>query len=81
MTLSAFREKLVDKILCAPTQDHAGRLVDAALKALHKHRVNGHLVARFIEKTTRQLAEHASAHPDSQQAANISVARLRFRDR
>lgn len=81
MTLPAFREKLVNKILCAPSQYHAGRIVDAAFKALHKHKVNGHLVARFIEKTTRQLDEYASAHPDSQQAENISAALLKFRDR
>ena len=50
----------------------------AALKGLHQHKVNGHLIARFVEKTCQNLNEFTPMLLDAQQWSNIRIARIQF---
>jgi hypothetical protein len=77
-TIDDYRCKLINKILFASSQDEVRRFIAAAMKSLQQHKVNGHIVARFIEKMLQHLDEFHHADRDAQQWDNISLARTRF---
>lgn len=54
-SLDDYRHKLVEKILHANSFEQIKRFILTALRSLHKHQVNGHLVARFIDKAIDQF--------------------------
>lgn len=77
-TIDEYRCKLINKILFARSQYEVKRYIDTAMKNLKQHKVNGHIIARFIEKSTIHLQEFNPMNHDSQQWANIKMARVKF---
>lgn len=75
LTMDEYRCKLINKILFASSQEEVKRYVDTAMKGLRDHKVNGHIIARFLEKAAKHLEEFSPANHDSQQWANIKMAK------
>lgn len=80
ITLDEYRCKLINKILFASSQQEVKRFVNVAVKSLQKHKVNGHIIARFVNKAIRNLEEFEPIDYDSQQWRNIDYARKCFKD-
>ena len=78
ITINDYRCKLINKILLSTSQEDVKRYIDAAMKGLLQHKVNGHLVSRFVEKTSKDLAAFNPMDYGSQQWANIKMARVQF---
>lgn len=73
-TLEDFRCKLIDKIIAAPNEEAINRYINAALKGLKKHNVNGHIVNRFLAKTVFQLQGKMPEQFLEKQKENIQTA-------
>lgn len=78
LSIHDFRCKLITKIVFAASQDEVKRYIDTAMKALSDRKVNGHLVARFVEKTLKDLEGFSPADHGSPQWANIRIARIQL---
>ena len=78
LTLDEYRCKLVNKLLFAATQTEVQRFIDAGLKGLEAHAVNGHIIVRFLDKIVEDLNEFNPVNYDAQQWSNIKVARILF---
>lgn len=78
LTLNEYTAKLINKILFASSQGEVERFVEAAMKALEQHKVNGHITARFLNKTTGILDQFSPMKKDAQQWSNITTARVLF---
>jgi len=78
LSITEYRCKLINKILFAQSQDEVRRYVDASMKGLREHKVNGHLIARFVEKTMQDLSEFTPMNHDDRQWSNIKMARILF---
>ncbi|HEX9510212.1 MAG TPA: hypothetical protein VF939_06995 [Puia sp.] len=78
ITINDYRCKLINKILFSTSQEEVKRYIDTAMKGLLQHKVNGHLVTRFVERTAKDLAEFNPMDRDAQQWANIKMARIQF---
>jgi hypothetical protein len=78
ITINDYRCKLVNKILFSTSQEDVKRYIDAAMKGLLQHNVNGHLVTRFVERTAKDLEEFNPMDHGAQQWANIKMARIQF---
>ena len=76
LSLDEYKSKLINKILFATSQDEVKRFIDAAIKALHQNKVNGHIVARFVDKIIGELSLFSPMKKDSQQWSNISMAKI-----
>lgn len=78
LSLEEYRTKLINRILVAGSQEDVGRYIAAAMAALEKYKLHGHLVARFVEKISTQLELFNPMKKDSQQWSNIKIARIHF---
>jgi hypothetical protein len=78
MTINDYRCKLINKILFSNTQEEVKRYIDAAMRGLSMHKVNGHLVTRFADRTSRDLAAFSPMDYGTQQWTNIKMARMHF---
>lgn len=78
ITIDDYRCKLINKILFATSQDEVKRFIAAAMKGLQQHKVNGHIVARFIDKMLQHLEEFNHTDHNAQQCNNIKMARAGF---
>ncbi len=78
ISINDYRSKLINKILSSASQEDVKRYIDAAMKGLSEHKVNGHFVVRFVEKVSKELAEFNPMDYGAQQWANIKMARIRF---
>ena len=78
LTLDEFRCKLINKILFAESQEEVRRFIDAGMKGLWQHELNGHLIARFVDKVIQNLNEFTPMLLDAQQWSNIKMAQIRF---
>ena len=78
LSLDEYRCKLITKISFAGSQDEVKRFCDAAMKGLEHHKVNGHIVARFVNKTISELEQFNPMKKDAQQWSNIQMARIHF---
>jgi len=78
LTIDECRYKLIDKILFAYSQDEVKRYIETAMKGLQEHKVNGHIIARFVEKTAQHLEEFSPMSHNAQQWSNIKMARIQF---
>ncbi len=76
LSLESYREKLIHKILSATSQEETRRFIDTGIKALEKHKLNGHIVTRFVEKTIEELEILSPMNKDAQQWSNIQTARI-----
>jgi len=78
LSLDEYRYKLINKILFAGSQDEIKRFCDAAMKGLEHHKVNGHIVVRFVDKVISELEKFNPMKKDAQQWSNIQMARIQF---
>lgn len=78
LSLDEYRCKLINKILFAGSQVEVRRLCDASMKGLEQHKVNGHIVARFVDKMISELEQFNPMNKDAQQWSNIRMARIQF---
>lgn len=78
LRLDEYRTKLINKILFARSQDEVKRFIEAAIKALKQHGVNGHLIVRFVDKMYSDLSLFNPMNKDAQQWSNISMAKIIF---
>jgi hypothetical protein len=78
LTIDEYRCKLINKILFARSQDEVKRFINVAMKSLQEHKVNGHIIARFIDKVLQHLNEFRPVYYNTQQWNNIKTARVQF---
>jgi len=78
ISLNDYRCKLVNKILFSTSREEVKRYITVAMKDLLQHRVNGHLIARFVESISNDLKLFNPMDYDSQQWANIKMARMQL---
>lgn len=78
LSLDEYRCKLINKILFAGSQNEVKRFCDTAIKDLEQHKVNGHIVVRFVDKMIRELEQFNPMKKDAQQWSNIQMARIQF---
>lgn len=77
-TIDDYRCKLINKILFATSQDEVKRFIAAAMKGLQQHKVNGYIVARFIDKMLQHLQDFNHTDHNAQECNNIEMARIGF---
>lgn len=78
LSLDEYRCKLINKILFAGSQEEVKRFCDTAMKSLEHHKVNGHLIGRFADRTISELEQFNPMKKDAQQWSNIQMARIQF---
>ena len=78
LSLDEYQYKLINKILVADSQQEVRRYCDAAMNGLDQHKVNEHIVARFVEKVISELELFNPMDKDAQQWSNIQMARILF---
>lgn len=76
LSLDSYRAKLINKILQAASQEDVKRFIAMAIKSLEQHKLNGHIVTRFLEKTTTQLELLDPMEKSAQEWSNIQMARI-----
>jgi hypothetical protein len=77
-TMEDYSYKLVNKILFATSQEEVKRYVDAAMKGMVTHKINGHIITRFVDKALLHLKEFSPMDHEAQQWSNIKMAILLF---
>lgn len=78
LSLEAYREKLIHKILSASSEEETKRFIETGIIALEKYKLNGHIVTRFVERTIDKLETLNPMNKDAQQWSNIQTARVLF---
>jgi hypothetical protein len=78
LTLPAYRKKLINDILYAPSQEEVSKFINAAINALEQNRVKQHVVARFVDKIIEELDAFSPMNEDAQHWTNIRIARILF---
>lgn len=78
LTLNEYRAKLITKILFAGSQEEVKRFIDTAIKALENNKVNGHIIARFVDKIIKELNLFNPMNKDAQQWSNITMGKILF---
>lgn len=76
LSLEEYKTKLTGKILFAVSHEEVERFIDAAMKALVKNKINGHIIFRFVDKIISELDLFNSMKKDAQQWSNIRIARI-----
>jgi hypothetical protein len=76
--LDDYRHNLVDKILHSGSYEEVKRYLLTAIYSLEKHKVNGHLVERFIEKTLGQLEGLSLLNMDAKSLMNVRFAKMQL---
>lgn len=79
LSLDEYRCKLITKILFAASQNEVERFCDAAMKGLEHHKVNEHIIARFVDKVINELEQFNPMKKNAQQWSNILVAKILFK--
>lgn len=78
LSLTDYRSKLITKIMFSNSQEEVNRYIISATKSLEKHKLNGHLITRFVDKTMDELSLFAPMYKDSQQWSNIEMAKIQL---
>ncbi len=78
LSLGAYRAKLINKISFAASPEEVKRYIDTGIKALEQNKVNGHIVARFVEKTISELEQFNPLKAAPRQWSNIQMAKIQF---
>lgn len=79
LSLNDYRMKLIGKILFAASQEEVKRYIGGAMKALQQRKVNGPIIARFVDKIMRELDLFIPLKTGGQPWRNITRAKLLFR--
>ena len=77
-SLDNYRCKLIEKILHATNYEQIKRFILIALRSLDRHKINGHLINRFIDKTTTQFDDTPKSSINVRTEANIKFAKLQL---
>ena len=78
LTITEYRCKLINLILCARCEKDVRRFMHASIKGLKERRLNGHLILRFLEKTAQDLNTFIPGNKEGQQWTNIQSARMQL---
>jgi len=78
LTITEYRCKLINLILCARCEEDVKRFINASIKGLKQCKLNGHLILRFVEKTAQDLDAFLPGNKDGQQWSNIRSARMQL---
>ena len=78
LSLTDYRSKLITKIMFSNSQEEVKRYIISATKSLEKHKLNGHLITQFVDKTMDELAMFVPMNKDSHQWSNIQMAKIQF---
>jgi len=78
LSLTAYRTKLIAKIMFASSQDEVKRFIDTAMKSLEQYKLNGHIICRFTDKMLDELEAFSPLNKEAQQWSNIKMARICF---
>jgi len=78
LSLTDYRSKLITKIMFSNSQEEVKRYIISATKSLEKHKLNGHLITQFVDKTMDELAMFVPMNKDSHQRSNIQMAKIQF---
>ena len=78
VTLDDYRHKLVGKVVKAESYEHIKRYMLTAIRSLRKHEINGHLIARFIDKSINQLHGLSLLETDVKTNLNLKYAKLQL---
>ncbi|MGE5107105.1 MAG: hypothetical protein ACM3H8_06155 [Sphingobacteriales bacterium] len=76
LSLDEYRNKLINKILFACSQEEVRRFCHAAMKGLEQHKVNGHIATRFADKIIKELEQFDPVNKNAQQWSNIKMAKI-----
>ena len=79
LSLDEYRCKLINKILLADTLTEAKRYCDAAMKGFVLHKVNRHIVARFVGRMLSELDSYNQAKMENQHWNNLQMAKIYFK--
>lgn len=79
LSLDEYRTKLVNHILYAESQNEVKRFIDAAVNALEKNKINGHLIDLFVNKIIFELDGFSPMNKDAQHWSNIRIASILFK--
>jgi hypothetical protein len=63
----------------AASQSEVERFCDAAMKGLEHHKVNDHIIARFVDKMINELEQFNPMKKGAQQWSNIQLAKILFK--
>ncbi|MDF2191295.1 hypothetical protein [Paraflavitalea sp. CAU 1676] len=77
-TMEDYCYKLINKVLFANSQDEVKRYIDAAIKSMQTHNINGHIIARFVDKALMHLNQFSPMDFNAVQWINIKMAILQF---
>jgi hypothetical protein len=78
LSLDEFRCKLINKILFAGSQEEVKRFCDASVKILEHHKVNGDIIARFVDKMISELGQFNPMNKNAQQWSNVQMSKIQF---
>jgi len=78
LALLEYRNKLVNRILVAGSQDEVKNYIDTAMKSFKCNKENEHLVSLFVNKIIAELNLFSPMNKDAQQWSNITMARILF---
>jgi len=78
LSLDEYRAKLISHILYAGSQNDVSRFINTAIRALEQNKVNGHIIARFVEKVISELDDFSPMNKDAQHWSNIKMAKILF---
>lgn len=76
--LDDYRHNLVDKILHSGSYEEVKRYLLTAICSLEKHKINGHLVERFIDKILSQLHGLSLLNMDVKHLVNVRYAKMQL---
>lgn len=76
LSLQEYQAKLISKILLSKSHDEVKRYIDTAVKKLEEHGIDGHIVARFIDKTMDELEGFSPVNETVEQWSNIKIAKV-----
>jgi len=74
ISLDKFRAKLVIKILYARSTEETERFINAAIRAMRKTKMNGQIIASFVERVISQLGHTQALKTNSVYGNNIITA-------
>lgn len=77
-TMEDYSGKIISNVLLAVSQEEVKGYIDAAMKSMVTHKVNGHIVARFVDKALLHLKEFSPMDHNAQQWTNIKMAIILF---
>jgi hypothetical protein len=78
LSLDEYRAKLINHILFASSQGEVNQFIEAAMKALEQNKINGHIIARFVDKIISDLDLFDPMKKDAQHWSNIKMAKILF---